>query len=168
MASQTDLDQVWFVVSPHNPFKDKKSLLPARERLHMVYLGIGNNYDLRTCDIELSLPQPSYTIDTLVHLKEKHPNKEFVLIMGGDNLPTLPKWKNAEILLRDYQIYVYERPGSEPGELANHPNITLFTNIPLMQISSSYIRKCIAEGFPITYLTPPKVESHLIYWNLYK
>lgn len=168
MADQTNLDEVWFVVSPQNPFKDPKILAPARERLQMVHLAIGDNYKLRPCDIELSMPQPSYTIDTLVYLKDKYPNKSFTLIMGGDNLPTLPKWKNAEILLRDYQIYVYSRPGSELGQLSHHPNVKIFDDVPLMDISSSHIRKFIKSGNSITYLTPPKVEKHLLYWNLYK
>ena len=168
MVSKTELDEVWFVVSPHNPLKDKKTLAPARERLQIVYLAIGDNFKLRPCDIELSMPQPSYTIDTLVYLKEKHPNKTFTLIMGGDNLPTLPKWKNYEILLRDYDIYVYKRPNYELGELEHHPRVTIFDDVPLMQISSSYIRKCIKEGHPITYLTPPKAEEYITYWNLYK
>lgn len=168
MATQSDLDEVWFVVSPQNPFKDKKTLAPARERLQMVHLAIGNNYQLRPCDIELSMPQPSYTIDTLAYLKDKYPNRTFTLIMGEDNLPTLPKWKNADILLRDYKIYVYARPGIESGPLKDHPNVTIYKDIPLMDISSSHIRQYIKAGHSITYMTPPKVEKHLLYWNLYK
>ncbi len=167
MVTRTDLDEVWFVVSPHNPLKKRSSLAPARERLHLIHLAIEDNYNLRPCDIELYLPQPSYTVDTLVHLKEKYPNKEFVLIMGGDNLSTLPKWKNHEILLRDYEVYVYARPEYEFGELGGHPSIKIFKDVPQMHISSSYIRQCINEGYSIEYLVPKKVEKHLLYWNIY-
>ena len=106
MVSCTDLDQVWMVVSPQNPFKEKKSLANDYDRLHLVTLAIGDYTKIKASNIEFSLPQPSYTIDTLTYLREKHPNVSFCLIMGGDNLPTLPKWKNYTLLLK-YPIYVY-------------------------------------------------------------
>lgn len=115
MANYTFLDEVWFVVSPQNPFKDKKSLGNMYDRLEMVNLAIEGADNLRASDIEFSLPQPSYTIDTLTHLSEKYPTKEFLLIMGEDNLMGITKWKNADILLRDYKIIVYPRPGYDAG-----------------------------------------------------
>ncbi len=166
MAIHTDLDQVWMVVSPQNPHKSKKSLAKDYDRLHLVELAIGNNPHLRASNIEFGLPQPSYTIDTLAYLSEKHPKKEFVPIMGGDNLATLHKWKNYEIILRDYNIYVYQRPQYELGELAHHTKVHLF-NAPLMQISASYIRKCLRDNKSIQYLVPDLVykylEEHLLY-----
>ena len=113
MANHTDLDEVWMVVSPQNPLKKQASLAGDYDRLHLVNLAIGENLKLRSSNIEFGLSKPSYTVDTLVYLREKYPNKEFVLIMGGDNLATLHKWKNFEVILRDYQIYVYKRPEYE-------------------------------------------------------
>ena len=113
MATHTDLKEVWLVVSPQNPLKDKKSLAPERERLHMLRMAIDDNPKLKASDIEFKLPRPSFTIDTLTYLDEKYPKKDFVLIMGSDNLETLHKWKNYENLLRKYCIYIYNRPGYE-------------------------------------------------------
>lgn len=167
MTTQTDLDKVWLVVSPQNPLKPKNTLARDYDRLHLVRLAIGDNPNLEASNIEFDLPKPSYTIDTLIHLKEKYPNYEFVLIMGGDNLGSLHKWKNYEILLRDYQIYVYKRPSYELGELATHPNIHLF-DAPLMQISASYIRSCLKEGKSVQYLVPEAVFEYLESSNVYK
>lgn len=169
MANETDLDQVWMVVSPQNPFKDKKSLAKDRERYNLVHLAIGDNPKLSVSDIEFSLPKPSYTIDTLTYLKEKYPNKIFYLIMGGDNVPTLPKWKNSELLIENYKIYVYKRPGSELGPLASHPNITS-VEAPLLDISSTHIRQLIKERKSIQYLVPDaarlEIERSSIYSGL--
>ncbi|MGB1218100.1 MAG: nicotinate (nicotinamide) nucleotide adenylyltransferase, partial [Saprospiraceae bacterium] len=126
VATHTDLDKVWMVISPQNPFKKKSTLAKDYDRLHMVKAAIGDNPHLEACDIEFGLPQPSYTIDTLTYLKEKYPTKEFSLIMGGDNLGTLHKWKNYELLLKNHEIYVYKRPNYELGELENHPSIKMF------------------------------------------
>ncbi|WP_367391710.1 nicotinate (nicotinamide) nucleotide adenylyltransferase [Lewinella sp. LCG006] len=167
MATQTDLDEVWMIVSPQNPLKNKKSLARDHDRLHLVRLAIGENIHLRASDVEFSLPQPSYTVDTLIYLREKYPDREFVLIMGGDNLGTLHKWKNYEILLRDYQIYVYQRPQYELGELAEHPSIHLW-EAPLMQISASYIRRCLQEGLSVQYLVPDAVYEYLEGSGLYR
>ena len=145
MASQSDLDEVWMVVSPQNPLKPKQSLARDHDRLHLVRLAIGDNPLLRASDIEFTLPKPSYTIDTLTYLREKYPDRDFVLIMGGDNLATLHKWKNYDLLLRDYSIYIYQRPSYDLGDLADHPSIKVW-EAPLMQISASYIRKCIKNG----------------------
>lgn len=166
MATQTSLKEVWMVVSPHNPLKKKQSLAPDYDRLHLVRLAIGDNPRLRASDIEFGLPRPSYTIDTLTYLREKYPDKDFVLIMGGDNLRTLHKWKSYELLLEQYSIYVYQRPSYDLGDLATHPNIRIF-EAPLMQISSSYIRKCIAEGHSVEYLVPGGVFEYLEKSGLY-
>lgn len=167
MATQTDLEQVWIVVSPQNPLKLKSSLARDYDRLHLVRLAIGDNPKLRASNIEFDLPKPSYTIDTLTYLKEKYPMHEFVLIMGGDNLMTLHKWKNYEILLRDYQIYVYKRPKYDNAKLADHPHIHHF-EVPLMEISASYIRKCRQAGNSVQYLVPEPVFEYLNSSTLYK
>lgn len=169
MANETDLDQVWMVVSPQNPFKDKKSLAKDRDRYNLVHLAIGDNPKLSVSDIEFSMPKPSYTIDTLTYLKEKYPNKIFYLIMGGDNVPTLPKWKNSELLIENYKIYVYKRPGYDLGPLASHPNITS-VEAPLLDISSTHIRQLIKERKSIQYLMPDaarlEIERSSIYSGL--
>ena len=169
MANETDLDQVWMVVSPQNPFKDKKSLAKDRDRYNLVHLAIGDNPKLSVSDIEFSMPKPSYTIDTLTYLKEKYPNKIFYLIMGGDNVPTLPKWKNSELLIENYKIYVYKRPGYDLGSLASHPNITS-VEAPLLDISSTHIRQLIKERKSIQYLMPDaarlEIERSSIYSDL--
>lgn len=167
MATQTDLDKVWFVVSPQNPLKPKTTLARDYDRLHLVRLAIGDNPRLEASNIEFDLPKPSYTVDTLVYLKEKYPQCEFALIMGSDNLESLHKWKNYEVLLRNYQIYVYKRPLFDPGELANHQNIHFF-DAPLMQISASYIRACLKQGKSVQYLVPEPVFEYLESSNIYK
>lgn len=167
MATQTDLDEVWMVVSPHNPLKPKKSLARDYDRFHLVQLAIGDNPKLKPSNIEFNLPQPSYTIDTLAFLKEKHPDNEFVLIMGGDNLGSLHKWKNYEIILRDHQIYVYQRPKYELGELENHAHVHLF-EAPLMQISASYIRNCVKNNLSIQYLVPEVVFHEIKANGMYR
>ncbi|WP_134089583.1 nicotinate (nicotinamide) nucleotide adenylyltransferase [Olivibacter sp. XZL3] len=156
MANYTDLSEVWLVVSPHNPFKKKDSLLNMYDRLEMVNLALEDAERIKANDIEFRLPQPSYTIDTLIHLKERHPTKDFVLIMGSDNLLTLKKWKNYEIILRDFSIYVYPRPNYGADEWMAHPRIT-FTETPLMEISSTFIRKAIKEHKNVQYFLPDKV-----------
>ncbi len=166
MANYTDLDEVWFVVSPQNPFKEKKSLGNMYDRLEMVNLALENMDKLRTSDIEFKLPQPSYTIDTLTHLSEKYPDKEFVLIMGEDNLVGLHKWKNADILLRDYKIVVYPRPGYDGGELKSHPSVTV-TDTPVMELSSTFLRKAIKEKKNIQFFVPEKVIDFIEKKGLY-
>ncbi len=166
MANYTFLDEVWFVVSPQNPFKDKKSLGNMYDRLEMVNLAIEGADNLRASDIEFSLPQPSYTIDTLTHLSEKYPTKEFLLIMGEDNLMGLTKWKNADILLRDYKIIVYPRPGYDAGEMKNHPAITM-TDTPVMELSSTFLRNAIKEGKSVKFYTPDPVIDFIDKKGLY-
>lgn len=167
MATQTDLDEVWIVVSPQNPLKVKSTLARDQDRLHLVRLAIDDNPTLRASDIEFRMPQPSYTIDTLAFLKEKHPQHKFSLIMGGDNLKTLHKWKNYELILRDHNIYVYKRPEYELGQFADHPHVQIF-DAPLMSISASYIRKCIKGDKSVRYLVPEPVFEYLSSSNLYR
>ncbi len=167
LINYTKLDQVWMVVSPHNPLKDKKSLAKDYDRLHLVNLGIGDNTYIKACDTEFYMPKPSYTIDTLTYLKEKHPDKSLYLIMGGDNLASLHKWKNYEKILSDHFIYVYKRPSNELGQFERHENIKI-VEAPLLQISASFIRKCIAENKSIRYLVPEKVFHYLEETHIYK
>lgn len=167
MATRTDLEQVWLVVSPQNPLKPKATLAKDYDRLHLVQLAIGDAPMLRASNIEFGLPKPSYTIDTLTFLKEKHPEHEFVLIMGGDNLGTLHRWKNYELILRDYEIYLYKRPSYDLGELAEHPSIQHF-EAPLLNISATAIRKDIKNGHSIRYLVPDAVFEYLEGSNMYR
>jgi len=167
MATHTDLQQVWLVVSPQNPLKPKGSLAKDHDRLHLVQLAIGDNPLLRASNVEFGLPKPSYTIDTLAYLKEKHPDKQFALIMGGDNLATINKWKNYEILMRDYEIYLYKRPNYDLGEYATQPNVKQF-DAPMLDISATYIRQCIKEGKSVQYLLPDAVFQYLESSNFYK
>ncbi len=167
MATQTDLDEVWLIVSPQNPLKQKSSLAPNQSRYYLAQLAIEDNPKLRVSNIEFSLPTPSYTVDTLVVLQEKYPDKEFVLIMGGDNLVTLHKWKNYEILLRDYAIYVYKRPGYELPDYSAKTSIQIFDNVPQMNISATYIRQCIKNKKSIQYLVKDNVYEEILASNLY-
>lgn len=166
MAQSTDLVKVWMVVSPHNPHKKKKSLANNHDRLHLVKLALNDNSNIEASDIEFNLPQPSYTIDTLTHLKEKYQRHEFCLIMGGDNLASLHQWKNYELILEHHDIYVYRRPTHDLPELAQHPRVFV-SEAPMLDISSSYIRQQIAEGKSIEYLVPDKVHQYLEDSNMY-
>ena len=167
MVEFTGLDQVWFVVSPHNPLKAKQTLAPDYDRLHLVRLAIGDHPKLRVSDIEFYLDKPSYTVDTLAYLREKYPDKEFALIMGGDNLMSLPKWKNYEFLLANYPVYVYRRPRYEDETLAQHPNVRVF-DAPLLDISASFVRECRKTGKSIRYLLPEAVYQYLETSHLYR
>jgi len=167
LQENSDLEQIWMVVSPHNPLKPKKSLANDYDRLHLVRLAIGDYAKIKASNIEFDLPKPSYTVDTLAYLKEAHPDFKFSLIMGGDNLANFHKWKNYEYLLENYNIYVYNRPNFEPGELADHPNIH-FLEAPLLNISATYIRNCIKENKSVRYLVPHEVYEYLQSSSLYR
>ena len=161
MATRTDLEQVWFVVSPHNPLKTRSTLANDYDRLHMVQLSIDDNPKLKASNIEFSLPKPSYTIDTMVYLHEKYPQHQFSLIMGSDNLESLHKWKNYELLLERYTIHVYQRPGSiKEITLPPESNIKVY-DVPMLDISSTYIRQSIASGLSIRYMVPESVFQYL-------
>ncbi|MBB3054444.1 nicotinate (nicotinamide) nucleotide adenylyltransferase [Mucilaginibacter gotjawali] len=167
MANYTTLDKVWLVVSPQNPLKKYHDLINTYDRLEMAKLATDNSTKLEVSDVELRLPQPSYTIDTLTHLKEKYPQHEFALIMGSDNLVSLPKWKNYKLILRDYQIYVYPRPGYENTELATHPSVTI-TMTPLMELSATFIRQSIAQKKNVQYFVPDIVLEFIESKHLYR
>ncbi len=167
MASFTDLKEVWLVVSPHNPLKLKSGLANMYDRLEMTKLATENAPQIKVSDIEFKLPQPSYTIDTLTYLQEKYPEKEFVLIMGADNLTSFKKWKNYEVLLQNYKIYVYPRPGVDITEWEGHPSIT-FTTTPEMEISSTFIRKAIKEKKNVQFFLPDNVLEFIAQKNMYR
>ena len=167
MVEYTDIGQVWFVISPHNPLKDKSSLLPDVNRLYMVNVAVENEPKFKASNIEFHLPQPSFTIDTLTYIGEQFPDKEFVLIAGSDTLPTLHKWKNYEQLLEHHQFYIYPRPGTEKSPFDTHPHIK-FVNAPLVEISSSFIRESIKEGKNMEYFLPPKVWKYIDDMGFYK
>jgi nicotinate-nucleotide adenylyltransferase len=137
--------------------KNKKSLANDYDRLAWVQDAIADNLNLKASSIEFNLPQPSFTIVTLSVLKEKFPDKKFHLIMGGDSLLSLPKWKNADILMRDFPIYVYTRPEYDTTPLEDNQNIRIFKEVPQMNISASYIRNCLRENLSIRYLVPDVV-----------
>jgi nicotinate-nucleotide adenylyltransferase len=173
MIEYTGLDQVWFIVSPHNPFKKKETLLADHQRLYLVELAIGDNYRLKASDIEFKLPIPSYTIDTLTNLKEKYPGNEFVLVMGEDNLYTLHKWKNANELVKHYSLYVYPRHGN------NRPSNPLLDKImsradihyvkaPLMDISGTFIRNGIKDRKDMSFFLPPAVWKYIKEMHFYE
>ena len=167
MANHTELDEVWLVVTPHNPLKKKSSLINQYDRLEMVNLALEKSENMRSSTIEFSLPQPSYTVDTLAHLHEKHPEKTFSLIMGSDNLVSFRKWKNHEIILRDHRILVYPRPDyPAPAEFAEHPSVTV-TDTPLMEFSSTFIRNAVKAGKNIRYFVPDSVMAFIESKGLY-
>jgi len=167
MLEYTDLERIWFVVSPHNPLKKKSTLLDEKQRLQMVDLAIGDNIKLKASNIEFNLPQPSYTIVTLTYLKEKYPQHEFVLIMGADNLESFHKWKNYEEILKHHQLYIYPRPESDGGKLKDHPQIKLI-NAPLMEISSTAIRQAIKEKKDMRYFMPEAVWQYINEMHFYE
>ncbi len=158
MVATTDVEQVWFVVSPHNPFKKRATLLHEFDRIDMVNAAIHDNYDLMASDVEFNMPKPSYTIDTLTYLTEKYPQHDFVLIIGQDNLKSFPKWKNHELILEHYGLYVYPRPNAKYSELINHTNVKL-VDAPMIDISATFIRKCVKENRSIKYLVPDAVNE---------
>ena len=160
MAQHPDLDAVWLVVSPHNPLKAASSLLPAPDRLQMARLAVEYNDRLHVSNVEFGLPQPSYTVDTLAYLESQYPTYRFALLLGEDNLPTLPKWKNYQVLLDRYPLYVYPRPGTPVSPLREHPAVRLLST-PLLDISATYIRQTVREGKSIRYLVPEAVEEYV-------
>ena len=169
LAEYSDLDQIWFVVTPHNPFKKKSSLLDDFQRLEMVYRATQDYTKLKPSDIEFNLPQPNYTINTLVHLQEKHPDYAFSLIMGEDNLKSLHKWKNYELILENHHIYVYPRISKDRVETQfdGHKNIHVI-DAPIMELSSTFIRKSIKAGKNVQPMLPQHVWEYLDEMNFYK
>ncbi len=166
-VENTDLKEIWFVVSPNNPLKKKNTLLSASQRLYMVNLAIEDDPRFRSSDIEFKLPYPSYTCNTLVHLHEKYPDKTFVLLMGEDNLQSIEKWKNYEYILDNYLIYTYPRIGYDCGKNKNLPNVT-FVPAPKIEISATMIRESIAQKKSVKYFLPTKVEQFIDEMQLYQ
>lgn len=167
------LDQVWFVVSPHNPLKPKSTLLADHHRLHMVRLAVGDNEKMKASDIEFKLPVPSFTIDTLTYLSEKYPKNEFCLVMGEDNLYTLHKWKNIYGLTSKYPFYVYPRPASVKPDDALLNDILSKTDIhfvdaPLMEISSTFIRSGIKSKKNMSYFLHKDVWKYIQDMHFYE
>jgi len=171
MAENTDLDKVWFVVTPQNPLKPSKGLLHEFDRFDMVKAAVADNYKFDVSDVEFHLPKPSYTIYTLAHLREKNPGKEFCLILGEDNLENFVKWKNYWEILNQFSLYVYPRPIASSGQarpaasspvtnsdLRRHAHVKMI-EAPLLDISATYIRDCIKRNKSIRYLVPEVVEQ---------
>lgn len=167
MAENADLKKVCFVVSPQNPFKPAKGLLHEFDRYDMVKAAVADNYKFEVSDVEFHLPKPSYTIDTLTVLSEKNPDKEFVVIIGEDNLVNFEKWKNHDQLLDRYGLYVYPRPGVTNSELKRHPHVKMI-EAPEIDISATYIRQCVKDAKSIRYLVPEAVEQLIRQRSFYK
>ncbi len=174
IVEHSDLNQVWFVVTPHNPFKKKSTLLDDHQRLEMVYRATKDYTKLKPCDIEFSLPQPNYTVNTLAYLQEKYPDYEFSLIMGEDNLKSFHKWKNYDVILENHDIYVYprvsdENPDSyrEKHQFDGHEKIH-HIDAPKMELSSTFIRNAIKAGKNIKPMLPEHVWEYLDEMNFYK
>lgn len=157
VLNQTDCKEIWFVVSPQNPHKKSSSLLHEFDRIDLVDAAIKDQFRFKTSDIEFHLPKPSYTIDTLAHLAERHPQHEFVLIMGGDNLERFKTWKNYDKILDYFGLIVYPRGEEKSSDLWHHPKVKTI-QAPFLHISATYIRDCIKKGHSIKYLLP----DHLI------
>ena len=167
ILQQEDINEVWLVVSPQNPLKERASLLPDHHRLQMVQRAIDDNYRLKVCDIEMHLPIPSYTVVTLAALQEKYPDREFCLVMGSDNLDSFHRWRNYQYLLDNYRLLVYPRPGTEHCKLSSHPSVTM-VDVPMMDISSSYIRQQIAAHKDVRYLLTEPVYKYLTEMHFYE
>ncbi len=158
-VNETDLNQVWFVVSPQNPFKQSASLLNEYHRLHLIKSAIDGENNLRASSVEFNLPKPSYTVDSLAYLKEKHPEHEFSIVMGSDGFQNLHKWKNYEVIVANHSIYIYKRPGFEVTETFGA--VIHLLNAPLLEISSTHIRELIKNKKSIRFLVPDVVKEEI-------
>ncbi|MFC2109078.1 nicotinate (nicotinamide) nucleotide adenylyltransferase [Bacteroidota bacterium] len=168
MVEYSDLDEVWMVVTPHNPFKKKATLLDNYQRYEMVFQATENYPNIKPSDIEFGLPQPSYTVNTLAHIQEKYPNHKYSLIMGEDNLQGLHKWKNHELLIDNHDIYVYPRVYDNKKEVKVSMNRVHFIEAPIVEISSTHIRKAIKAQKNVQPLLPKSVWEYVDKMNLYK
>ncbi len=166
IANNTDLDQVWFVISPQNPFKNPAALLNQYHRLYLVNAAIEGEKKLRASSVEFKLPSPSYTVDTLAYLNEKHPDYEFSIIMGSDGFQNITKWKNYQVILNNHIIYIYKRPGFDINDNYNAKTVTL--DAPLLEISSTAIREMIKNKKSIRFLVPDVVKEEIENNNYYK
>ncbi|MBO9681201.1 MAG: nicotinate-nucleotide adenylyltransferase [Flavisolibacter sp.] len=160
ILNESAIEKMWFIVSPLNPFKDTQSLMNEYDRLHLVNKAIEEDPRLKASDIEFSLPKPSYTVHTLAYLKEKYPDHSFSIIMGSDGFQNIGKWKNAEVIIENYPIIIYKRPGFEVDNKLN-ARITVM-NAPLLEISSTHIRELIKKGKSIKYLVPSSIEKEIL------
>lgn len=166
ILNETNIEKIWFVVSPQNPFKTESSLLNEYHRLHLVRLATEDDNRIKASDIEFGLPKPSYTTATLAYLAEKHPEHEFCIIMGSDSFQNLHKWKNYEVIIKNYPVYVYIRPGFE---ISNSKGVQLhMLDAPLLQLSSTLIRKYIKEEKSVRYMVPEKVLDEIEKGGYYK
>ena len=168
IVNNSEIEQVWFVVSPQNPHKKSSVLLNEYERLYLVRLAVEDEPKLKVSDVEFKLPKPSYTIDTLLYLEEKFPQHEFSIIIGSDSYENLTKWKNYEILIKKYPIIVYERPGHPIVTNINLEQRLLVLKAPLLEISATMIRQNIEQGKSIRYLVPEKVREEIEKGGYYK
>ncbi|MBI4645563.1 MAG: nicotinate-nucleotide adenylyltransferase [Bacteroidia bacterium] len=167
LAEFTELEQIWFIISPHNPFKKKENLLAAHHRYHLVSLAIEDYPQFKASNIEFNLPQPSYTINTLTYLSGKYNNYEFALIVGSDSLATFHKWKNFEQILKNYLIMVYPRHNEFINPYNAYQNVRI-VDAPMIEISSSFIRKAIKEKKDIRFFLSEKVYQYITEMNFYK
>jgi nicotinate-nucleotide adenylyltransferase len=169
MAENSDLEQIWLVVTPHNPHKQKSTLLDDYQRLHLVHLATEDYPKIKPSDIEFKLAQPNFTVHTLAHLKDHFPHHEFSLIMGEDNLNSLHKWKNFEYILENHNLYVYPRVSvnDENNDLLNHARVHKVA-APIVEISSTFIRENIKSKKNFRPLLPEKVWEYIDHNNLYK
>lgn len=169
MVEYSDLEEIWMVVTPHNPHKKKSSLLDNHHRIMMVDIALENYPKITSSKIEFDLPQPNYTVHTLAVLEEKYPEKEFCLIMGEDNLKSFHKWKNYEVILERYELFVYPRisKGTIESQFDKHPKITKVP-APIMELSSTFIRKAIEDGKNIRPMLPQNVWEYLDEMNFYR
>ena len=163
----TELQQVWFVISPHNPLKKKETLLNDHLRLDMVELAIGKDERFSICDIEFRMPQPSYTIDTLTYISERNPKKEFVLLMGSDGLNTFQKWKNHHLIVEHYHRFIYPRNAIKEIDTSKHQNLTFLEDAPKIEISSSFVRHAIKNNKDVRYFLHEKVYDFIVQKKLY-
>lgn len=168
MLEFSDLQKIWFVVSPQNPFKKKASLLADYHRYEMLQLAIDDYSDYKVCDIEFKMPQPSYTIDTLIYLDEKYPKHDFSLIMGEDNLESFEKWKNYEQILLNFSIYVLPRPDYKGEKFLKHKNINFLEAPFLFELSSSFIRAGIKAGKEMQFFMPEKAYEYMREMHFYE
>ena len=166
IANHTDLQQIWLVVSPQNPHKTQTSLLNEYDRLHLAQLAIEDDAQIKVSDIEFKLPKPSYTIDTLTYLQEKYPQHQFYVIMGSDSFQNLPKWKNFEALVKNYQFVVYRRPGFEITE--KYGADVTYLEAPMLELSATLIRNNCKDGITIRYLVPENVRLEIERNNYFK
>jgi nicotinate-nucleotide adenylyltransferase len=166
ILNETDIQRIWFVVSPLNPFKDSESLVNEYDRLHLVQKATEEDPRFKVTDIEFNLPRPSYTIHTLTYLQEKYPDHEFCIIMGSDSYQNIMKWKNPELILSNYRLLVYRRPGFEVTAIESSKTEVL--DAPLLQISATHIRELVRKGKSIKYLVPPAVEEEILNAGLFK